>query len=247
MDFLVGLVAVLVLLALIVFPDFRKGIGVLLNGFLNIFVEDQAKTPKGAEAVFNEAIEAEREKYRQASKTLNKISGELKQAEAKVVALEKKKAEIESACERFVRESRMGDAEIYSSYRAETVAELERTKELVAKLKPMVAEVQQVHTTYEKRVRELTMKRNEVVSRLKQNEQIKDMYGDLDELRRDTATDKLLGAVLEGDKELQKEVDGARIVHENKASTKFARVEQRVEQMKNDEYLDSLKKKYGGK
>ena len=247
MEFILTAIAVLFVLAIIIFPDLRGKLMVLVKGILNLFVEDQAKTPKGAEAVFNEAIEVERQKYTQASTTLHRISGELKQAEAAVQQLEKQKRDLEAACERLVKEDRMRDAEIYAGRRAEVVAELERKKELVAKLQPMVAEVKQVHATYEQRLRELNLKKNEVVSRLKQNEQIKDMYGDLDELRRDTSTDKMLGAVLDGDKELQKEVDGARIVYENKASTKFARAEQRTEQLKNSEYLENLKKKYGGK
>ena len=246
MEFIFWAIVGLFVLAIVIFPDFRGKLTVLIKGFLNLFVEDQAKTPKGAEAVFNEAIEAERQKYTQASTTLHKISGELKQAEAAVQQLEKQKKELEAACEKLVKEGRMHDAEIYANRRAEVVSALERKKELVAKLQPMVVEVKQVHATYEQRLRDLNLKKNEVVSRLKQNEQIKDMYGDLDELRRDTSTDKMLGAVLDGDKELQKEVDGARIVYENKASTKFVRAEQRVEQLKNSEYLESLKKKYGG-
>ena len=74
-----------------------------------------------------------------------------------------------------------------------------------------------------------------------------DLLGDLDELKKDTATAKMLDAVMDGSKDLQKEVDGARVVHENRASTKIARAEQKAAQLKSDEYLESLKKKYGGK
>lgn len=52
---------------------------------------------------------------------------------------------------------------------------------------------------------------------------------------------------MEGSSDLQKEVDGARIVHENLASTKIARAEQKAAKVREDEYLESLKKKYGGK
>lgn len=79
------------------------------------------------------------------------------------------------------------------------------------------------------------------------NGQLKDLLGDLDDLKRDTATSKMLDAVMEGSKDLQKEVDGARVVHENRTSTKIAKAEQKAAQLKNDEYLESLKKKYGGK
>lgn len=46
MKLIVGIIFVLVLLALIIFPEFRHKIKVLVGGFLNVFVEDAAKTPE---------------------------------------------------------------------------------------------------------------------------------------------------------------------------------------------------------
>ena len=110
----------------------------------------------------------------------------------------------------------------------------------------MVADATEIYEACARKLRELERSKKETVAKLKMNNQMKDLLGDLDELKKDTATDKMLGAVMEGSKDLQKEVDGARIVHENRASTKIARAEQKATQLKNDEYLESLKKKYGG-
>ena len=111
----------------------------------------------------------------------------------------------------------------------------------------MGAEAKHIHEAYEKKLRDLKRAQKETVGKLKMNAQMKDLLGDLDELKRDKTTDKLLGTVRDGASDLQKEVDGARIVHENRVSTKIARAEQRAAQVQNDAYLESLKKKYGGK
>ena len=247
MKFVVGAIIVVVLLALIIFPEFRKKLKVLVGGFLNVFVEDAAKTPEGANAVFNQAIEEMQDKYNRAANTLNKLSGELKHAEAAVDSITKEIKEVEATCERLVKAGQLNDAEVYVSRRAELITELEQKKECIVRLKPMVADATQIYDTLGKKLRELKRNKKETVEKLKMNGQLKDLLGDLDELKKDTATAKMLDAVMDGSKDLQKEVDGARVVHENRASTKIARAEQKAAQLKSDEYLESLKKKYGGK
>ena len=46
MGIVIGAVAVVFVLALIIFPGVRGKLKVLVGGFLNIFVEDIAKTPE---------------------------------------------------------------------------------------------------------------------------------------------------------------------------------------------------------
>ena len=146
-----------------------------------------------------------------------------------------------------MKSGNLKDAEVYASRRSELVAELEQKKECISRLKPMVNEATQIYDVCGKKLRDLKRTRKETIDKLRMNGQLKDLLGDLDDLKRDTATSKMLDAVMEGSKDLQKEVDGARVVHENRTSTKIAKAEQKAAQLKNDEYLESLKKKYGGK
>lgn len=76
MGIVIGAVAVVFVLALIIFPGVRGKLKVLVGGFLNIFVEDIAKTPEGAKAVFQQAIEEVQERYNKAGDTLNRFVGE---------------------------------------------------------------------------------------------------------------------------------------------------------------------------
>lgn len=247
MKLIFGVVLGLIVLALLIFPDFRKKIKVLAGGFLNVFVEDAAKTPEGAEAVFNHAIEEVQSNYNKAASTLNKLSGELKAAENDITRLSKELHDVETTCERMVKGGQYSDAEIYSARRSEILIEIEQKKDCIEKLKPMVADANQIYAACGKKLTELKRTKKETVAKLQMNGQIKDLLGDLDELRKETATSKMLDAVMDGSRDLQKEVDGARMVHENRTSTKIARAEQKAAQMRSDEYLESLKKKYGGK
>ena len=65
---------------LLLFPEFRKKLGVLLGGFLNLFVEDTAKTPEGAAAIYSKAIEEAEDKYNKASDALKRMTGRLETA-----------------------------------------------------------------------------------------------------------------------------------------------------------------------
>lgn len=247
MKLILGIVLGIILLALLIFPEFRKKIKVLVGGFLNVFVEDAAKTPEGAEAVFNQAIQEAQNNYNKAASTFNKLSGELKSTEDSIARLTKELRDVEANCERLVKSGQYSDAEVYSARRSEILSEIERKKECAEKLKPMVADAQQIYATCGKKLTDLKRVKKETVAKLQMNGQLKDLLGDLDELRKDTATSRMLDAVMDKSRDLQKEVDGARIVHENRASTKIARAEQKAAQMRGDEYLESLKKKYGGK
>lgn len=246
MKYAIGVILALAVISLLIFPDFRKKLKVLVGGFLNVFVEDQAKTPEGATAVFNQAIAEVQEKYNQATSTLNKLAGELSHAKSHEEHLRNKIKQIEASCESLVKAGRMQEAQIYAEKRAELKSELESEKARIVKLNPMVAEATQIHAAYGKKLKELESKKKETVNKIKMNSQMKDLYGDLDELRKDSATDKMLSSVLDGSDELEKEADGARIVHENRTSTKIARAEQEAAKVQSDAYLESLKKKYNG-
>lgn len=74
-----------------------------------------------------------------------------------------------------------------------------------------------------------------------------DVLGDLDELRRDSATDKLLGSVRDGAEDLRKEVDGAIVVHASRTTTKMSMAEKNAAKAQSDAYLQSLATKYNGK
>jgi len=247
MGLVIGAVGVVFVLALIVFPGVRQKLKVLVGGFLNIFVEDVAKTPEGAKAVFQQAIEEVQNRYNKAGDTLNRFRGEQASVQRELNKLHAELQDVEKKCESLVRSGNMVDAAIYSNRREEILFEISQKEGYLRELDPMVREAQTVYEAYDKKLRELKKQSRMTVEEMKLRGNMKDLLGDLDELRRDSATDKLLGVVRDGAEDLRKEVDGAILVHASRTSTKMSVAEKHAAQAQSDAYLQSLAAKYGAK
>jgi len=243
---IIGIIAIIVI-AFILFPEFRKALYVLGSGFFSMFVQDIAKTPEGATAVYNEAIEEERVLYRKACNALSKVTGQLDHARTNLANLQNKLKEAESYCERLVAAGRESDAMIYAEKREEILADIEAAKAIIAEYEPMVAEAQTLVNQKERNLRKLKKDQKDKVNQMKLDMQTKQMHEDMDDLRNDRTTHKLLDAVDERAKDLRKEATGARMVHQSKTSTKIANIEKNMAQEKSSEYIASLKAKQNKK
>lgn len=244
MDIFIWIGLGLVGLALILFPEVRQKLMVLARGGLNWFIEDRAKTPEGAEAVFTEAIRKVQEQYDKAAATYNKLHGKHRRLTDEVERLTAEIARTEHSCEALAQKGDVENARIYADRRAELLNERKMKKAALEQLTPAVENAKQIHESYGKKLTELKRSKTTAVSQIKLNVQMKDLLGDLDELRKDSAVDKMLESVMEGCADLADEVAGARAVYENKASTKIARAEQKASEAQTDEYLQGLLNKY---
>ena len=77
-EFVVICVGVAFVIILILFPSFRQQLKALAGGFLQVFVQDTAKTPDGARAIYAQKIDELTEKYTDACDTLRNLTGKLK-------------------------------------------------------------------------------------------------------------------------------------------------------------------------
>lgn len=96
----------------------------------------------------------------------------------------------------------------------------------------------------EKNLRKLKRESKEVVENMKVKKQLQEVYDDMDELKSVTATDKLLDTVRDKNKDLDAIVEGSKVVHNNKMSTKLSKAEVEAKKNSSNAYLESLKKKY---
>ena len=237
----------LAIAAIIIFPSFRQKLKSLVSGFLNVFVEDVAKTPEGAKAFYSQAIEEEQIKYNQAKDTLNNAAGQKIVIEKDVEKLQNMLKTIESKCENAVKSGRMEDARLFAEQREECVVQLDVKKEMLAELTPMVEQAQKMCAAREKQLNKLKSDSVRKVEEIRTKQQLITLANDLDEMRADSGTDKLLASIDSGLRDLTKKSTGAIAVHENKTSTKFAAADERARQDSTSDYLAGLEKKYGGK
>lgn len=244
MNFIVGMGAAVVVLALIIFPDFRKGLKSLVGGFLSIFLQNAAKTPEGAKAIYQQKIDELQKEYNRVSDLLNKAAGELAEKMHQRQRIQNDIIKAQNQAEALVKAGRLNDARTYTTQRATLLAEAESLDEVIERLQSATANAKATHEMYGKKLVELKAEAKKTVSEMELNSSMSSLFAELDELRADSPTDKLVNAVREGAADIRKEAAGAAIVHQNRISTKIAQAETSAAEVQSDEYLQSLIDKY---
>lgn len=217
----------------------------LAKGFLNLFFEDVAKTTKGADAIFAQAIEEEQEKYNKASNVYNSISGKLQKAKEKLEIAKQDLAQVEQACEKFVARGDMENAALYADKRDEILIDKDFYEKEIVKLTPMEKEAKFIFETVEKNLKKLKKERTLVIKKMELNQQSEEVYNNLDELKNTKGTSKLLETIKNEVESGDERVAGARTVYNNKTSTRMAKAEVEMRRTQRNDYLEELKKKHG--
>lgn len=243
-ELLLIIVLVFFVLILVLFPNFRKKLKTMTSGFLNVFIEDKAKTPEGARAIFAEAIEEAQDKYNSANDTYRKLYGKLTHMKNMKEQSQTKLKECEAACENLVKAGRLEAAQVKAEEREELIRACTIYSKAVTDLEPRVQDAATIQNECEKQLKKLKQQSKEVVQGLEMNKQMQEIYDDLDELKKTTTTSKLLEHVNDAFEESQNSVAGAKAVHENKVSTKVAKANAEADKVKTNDYLETLKAKY---
>lgn len=234
------IVVIIFVLLLFLFPGFRK----LFSGCLRVFIKDMATTPEGAQAIYEEKINEAQEAYNKADNALRIASGKYSNAQNELISLKNQLGQIEKACETLVQKGDIKNAEIKVEQREEILSSIARTEELLKAFITAKNEAEQVHTHCQKQLAKLKRESKEVVENMKVKKQLQEVYDDMDELKNVTATDKLLEQVKEKNKDLNASVEGARVIHNNKLSTKIQKADNAAKKAESNDYLEALKKKY---
>lgn len=216
----------------------------LAKGFLNLFVEDVAKTPQGANAIYSQAIEEAQNDYAKADNNLKKIAGMLSMTNKKVEELNNEMKNVKEKCELLVKQGKIEDAEIVAQRIPEIEEEIQIYASKAKELSPMLEDAKTVHAHLEKKVKKLERERNTTIKRLEINKQQEELYNDLDELKTIKGTDKLLKHIKDEVQSSNERVIGAKTVHENRTSTKINRIDNDLRNSQSSAYIEELRKKY---
>lgn len=237
--------AVIAVAAILLFG--KSKLGTLLKGFVGVFVEDLAKTPEGAEAIYNQAIEKSQNDYNQANDTLQKIAGQLDSAMRQFDNYKKRLSECEIRCENFAKVGQFDKVELFAREREDLLEEIANQQLILNELKPLYEEAKGINVYLEEKLVKLKKEKSRVVNDLKRNNQLKSMYDDMDELKNTTNVDKLLSSVKAGAKETREKAVGARVVHNNKTSTKITAAKTEAKKLQSSDYIEELKRKHSNK
>lgn len=237
---IVVIFVVLFVLLLIMFPEFRA----LFKGFTRLFIKDMATTPEGAEAIYGEKIDQAQDAYAKADNAYKVASGKLSTGRRDLDNLKTKLSKIESECESLVRNGKIELAQLKAEEREEVISDISRYTELVKAYEVASNTAREAQEVCEKNLRKLKRESKEVVENMKVKSQLKKVYDDMDELKSVTATDKLLESVRDKNKDLDAVVEGSKLVHDNKLTTRLQKADTEAKKLQSNDYLDSLKKKY---
>lgn len=234
------LVIAVIILIFILFPEVRT----LFSGITRLFIKDMATTPEGAEAIYGEKIDQAQDAYNKADNAYKVAAGKLSNAQKDMKNLKAKLEKVESECESLVKANKIELAQLKADEREEIMADIKRYSELVKAYEDAANTAKEAQGMCEKNLRKLKRESKEVVESMKVKKQLQEVYDDMDELKNVTATDKLLDSVRDKNKDLDAIVEGSKVVHNNKMSTKLAKAEVEAKKNSSNDYLDSLKKKY---
>ena len=237
---LIVIAVCVILFALLISGKLRA----LVRAFFNLFVEDLAATPEGAEALFNQKEEEVNDKFRRADAVYKKVAGQRKRCKDTIAELEAKLIQVEAQCDKLAKMQDMEGLDIKIAERADIVDEISINKQTLITLEGALKDASEARDACEENLRIIQKKRKQVVTQMKRNRDMKDIYDDLEGIGAGDHTSKLLDKVIERGDDLADMVAGSKEAYETKASTKAKKVDQRLKSSANDDYKQQLLNKY---
>ena len=239
-DIIVGLAIFGVIMAFILSGSLRA----LVKAFFNLFVEDMASTPEGAEALYNQKELEVEEKYRKADEVFKKIAGQKKRCETDIVQLKKKLETVESQCEALAKAGDEEGLNIKLAVHSDTIEEIRANTEALTALNAAYNEAKEVREACEENLIRIRKEKKQIVAKMKRDRDMKHIYDDLEGIGANDNTSRLLNRVLEKSNEMSDLVAGSKEAYETKTSTKAKKLDQKLRATETDEYRQKLLNKY---
>lgn len=240
---------IFIILVLLIISGGFKGIiqklATLTRGAANVFIEDRASTPEGAEMIYSVRIEELQEQYGQSKSLYKTYVGQLKSA---IDEWEHKKLElhdIEVECDSMVKmKSPDEDVMLLIDQRADIIQSIEMLNTKIGKLKPLVEQAKQLTETNEKELRKVKEEKKIVINNLNLNKEMEKAYDMVDKLQKQSPAKGLIESIKEAEKESNIRAIGAKEVHESRLDTRLEHAKKSAQEASNTDYLEQLKKKH---
>lgn len=240
-QFIIICAAILFIIILFIFPSFRKQLKSLMGGFLQLFIQDKAKTPEGARAIYTQAIEERREDYKEICNAVDDFAGKYKS----LTDEHNKNKKIAENADRNARtamsKNDLESARTWAQTRQEALDMCNNIEPYIEKTKKSLEEARKIKEQIGNELAKLERESKNVVTQMELNEQMADSYSRMDELRVDTATEKLLKATREGAKEKEARAAGAKMNYQTSREGKQAAAKAKASDYDIEAYLNSIK------
>lgn len=237
---IIWIVVAIIVIALIASGKLRA----LCKAFFNLFVEDIASTPEGAEALFNQKEEEVSDKFRRADEVFKKVAGRRKRCKDELASLNAQLTKAEADCETLAKAQDREGLAIKVNVRADILEDIKMHNEELVTLEAALKDAGDARAACEENLAQIRKQRKQVVTQMKRNRDMKDIYADLEGIGASDHTSKLLDRVIEKGEDMADHVAGAKEAYETKSSTKSKQVDKKLAASANDAYMQELLNKY---
>lgn len=244
-QFLIMCCAAVFVLLLIIFPSFRQQLKVMVGGFLQIFIQDKAKTPEGARAIYNSAIEEKQNRYNDICKIVNDLAGKLESLNFEFEKNEKISKDSDSNARAAIARGDNESARTWAQTRQEAIDMCTNLSPYIEKIKTNLNDAKKMKERMGNDLERLKREKKNVVTQMELNERMTDYYDRMDDLRADTALDKLLDATRDGAKEKNERAVGAKVNFESSRKGRQLDAKTKAADYDIDAYLSSIKNESG--
>lgn len=242
-QFIVVVVVLVIIFALLISGKLRA----LGKAFFNLFVEDLAATPEGADALYRQKEEETEEKFRNADNVYKKIAGQRVRCKNELDSLKEQLKRIEQQCERLAKANDEEGLDIKVQERQDILDDIANHQSSLQKLDAAHLAAKEAREACEEALNAVRKEHKQVVTQMRQDKDMSDIYKDLEGIGADTDTTKLLKRVREKSNDLNDIANGAREAYETRTSTKARKVDQRINKSAGDDYKQKLMEQYGKK
>ena len=135
-------------------------------------------------------------------------------------------------------------AAVKAEERQDIIEQIANVDEMVTKYEEATRQAKMIHEQAERQLKKTKAEAKETVQRMKDNQNLTELYDNLNDLKNTDGVDKLIEAVKDRDKELSQMATGAKVVHQNKLDTKLQIAEKESYKQETFDYLKSLQAKY---
>lgn len=223
-----------------------KSISVLFNGIMEVFIQDLAKTPDGANAVYTDLINKQTENLSNIKNIYSEIVGEseilareTKEMENRSMKIE---AQLKSSAARSDFNSESPELILLAEEKFSLDDNIESNKKAILQINTEIIRIKDTMQTSEANIIKLKNERTTLINELKRNGRIAKVYSAVSNISVDNSSNNLITSVKEGVRESSAKSIGSRIVHDNSIEVKLEKAHKQAVSTAASDYLKSLKK-----
>lgn len=241
--FCLSILVVVAIAALIFNKKFFKQLVIRFRGKTDEIVRQDASTPEGATAYFNDAIEEKRKLYERAEESYREISGKVSMAETDEHNLRREMIGNDKLINECLERNDENGAKVYAMKKVTLQEKLKVKQETIKEYKKTQQQQQEVRDTIKQELDELKEEKERTVYQLEADRQIISLHEGMNTSASSSENDHVLERVREGAKKTRERAVGAQVAYDTSAEGMERKMEAQERNRAADDVLAEMKRR----